>query len=139
MDKEKFESCDGIFTYFVYALCYFKENGVLDLEFPQAQFSSYAELQAFAKLCMVLMIDGTASPYFEFLIDLEYQRILSRNQGDEKLLTELYVIRYLVALLRTHNVLWMNDLIRNHCSPGVREPLLEEIWRVFGNDLPGNL
>jgi len=139
MEKEEFESCDGIFSYFAYALCYATEKGVLDLELPQVEISSYSESQTFAKLCMVLMIDGTSSPYYEFLTDLEYQRILLRNQGDEKLLTELHVIRNLAALFRTHNVFWINYLIRNHCSPGVREPLLEEIWRVFGNDLPGSI
>jgi len=128
------EPCDGVYSYFVYMLCHLKKNGLSELSLPQSQMSSCLKSVEFAKLCVALIIDGTTYSYYDFLIDFEYQKIL-RAEDDEKLFTELYVIKNLASLLRAREVREIHYLVQSHCGVDVRDSLLSDIENTFGRDL----
>ena len=127
-------SYDKTFSYFTYALCHIKKNGIAGLALPQKQSCTHFEVSAFAKLCITLIIDGTSDFYYEFLTNLEYQNIL-RIQSDKALTDELFVVKNLASLLRVCDVSNIYYLIQHHCNFDVGETLLSEIIDTFGSGL----
>ena len=120
---------DDIFVLFVDAMCYFEQNGVLGFKgLENLNFSP--DVNKFISLCFDLIIDGTADFYFDFVVELEYQRMLKTIQ-DDKINTGLYLVKTLANLLRTRDRFSVYYLLQHHCEPDVSSALRAKMIDVF--------
>lgn len=120
---------DDIFVLFVDAICYFEKNGVFGFDGLQ-NLGFGSEVNKFILTCFDLIIDGTADFYFDFIVNLEYQRVLSIT-CDEKINTELYLVKSLVYLLRARDTENIYYLVQHHCKADISQSLLGKMIDVF--------
>jgi len=120
---------DDVFILFVDAMCYFETSGVAG--FMESQSLNFdLNVNKFVLTCFNLMISGSDDFYFDFVINLEYQRMLDVVH-DDKIKTELYLVKSLAYLLRARNREDVYYLVQRCCGVDVSQSLLFKMINVF--------
>ena len=116
---------DKIFEVYVNAICHFKKNGAIGFHMP-ADFHFHPVVDGFISMGIDLVIDGTADFFFDFAINLEYQRRLAKVSGDMPM-TALYLSKTLIGLLRKADIENIVYLIQHHCELRNMDVLLKKL------------